>query len=64
MDISLIMKITGIGMLTAAAYQILARAGREDQAVLISIAGSVVVLFIISERVGELFDSIRTIFGL
>lgn len=51
-------------MLTAAAYQILARAGREDQAVLISIAGSVVVLFIISERVGELFDSIRTIFGL
>lgn len=64
MDVTLIMRIAGIGLLIAAAHHILTRAGREEQAMLLSIAGSVVVLLMISERIGELFDSIRSMFGL
>ncbi len=64
MDVSLLIKVSGVCLLVAAAYQILNRAGREEQAMLLSITGTVIILIVIIERVGELFDSIRSIFGL
>lgn len=64
MDVSLILKVAGVGMLISACHQILTRAGREEQAMLVSVAGSVIVLIVLSEKIGELFDSIRTIFGI
>ncbi len=64
MDVSLIMKVAGVGILVAIAHQILTRAGREEQAMLISVTGVVVVLFLIVEKVGELFGSLRNIFGI
>lgn len=64
MDVSLIMKVAGVGILIAIAHQILTRAGREEQAMLISVTGVIIVLFLVVEKIGELFDSIRGIFGL
>lgn len=64
MDISLIFKIAGIGMLIAVSYQILQRAGREEQALLLSLTGVVLVLLVLVGKIGELFSEIRSIFGL
>ena len=64
MDVSLIFKIAGVGMLVAVSYQILQRAGREEQALLLSLTGVVFVLLILIGKIGDLFGEIRTIFGL
>ena len=64
MDVSLIMKVAGVGLLIAACHQILTRAGRDEQAMLVTIAGTVIVLLLLSEKIGDLFKSIQTIFGL
>ena len=64
MDIALIMKVAGVGLLIAACHQILTRAGRDEQAMLVTIAGTVIVLLLLSEKIGDLFKSIQTIFGL
>ncbi len=64
MDVSLLFKIAGIGMLIAVSYQILQRAGRDEQAMLLSLTGVVFVLLILVGKIGELFGEIRTVFGL
>ncbi|MCH5211840.1 MAG: stage III sporulation protein AC [Oscillospiraceae bacterium] len=64
MDINLIFQIAGIGIVVAVINQLLSRAGRDEQALLITIAGLIVVLFILTERIGELFESIKRIFNL
>ena len=64
MEAGIILKIAGIGILVAAAYQILCRAGREDQALLVSLAGIVIVLLIVLEQIEGLFDTVRSMFGL
>jgi len=64
MDVALILKVAGVGVLIAACHQILSRAGRDDQAMFVSVAGTVIVLVVLSEKIGELFESIRTIFGI
>ncbi|MBQ8400512.1 MAG: stage III sporulation protein AC [Clostridia bacterium] len=64
MDISLLFKIAGAGVLIAVSYQILQKAGRDDQATLLSLAGVIVVLFLLVGKIGDLFTEVRTIFGL
>ncbi len=64
MDISLILKIAGVGILVTVAHQILAKAGRDEQAVMVSIAGVVIVLLLIVGKIGDLFDTVRDIFGI
>ena len=64
METEIILKIAGIGMMVAVAYHVLSRAGRDDQAMLVSLAGIVLVLFIILEQISGLFDTVRSIFGL
>lgn len=64
MNVDLIFQIAGVGIVVAVINQLLARAGRDEQALLITIAGLVVVLFILTERIGELFASIKHIFNL
>ena len=54
MDVTLILKVAGVGILVAACHQILSRAGREDQAMLVSVAGTVIVLVLLAEKIGEL----------
>ena len=64
MNIDLIFKIAGVGMVVAVLNQLLTRAGREEQALLTTIAGLVVVLLILSQEIGNLFDTIKNIFNL
>ncbi|MBR6708594.1 MAG: stage III sporulation protein AC [Clostridia bacterium] len=64
MDISLIIKVAGVGMLVSIAAQVLGKAGREEQAMLVSIAGLVVVMLLLVREVGNLFDTVKSVFGV
>ena len=64
MDIDLLFKIAAIGILVAVIHQVLVRAGREDQAMMTTLAGLVIVLTMVIKEISTLFESVRTIFGL
>ncbi len=64
MDVDLIFQIAGIGIIVAVLNQLLVRSGREEQALLTTIAGLIVVLFIITQQIGDLFDTVKQIFRL
>ena len=64
MDISLIIKVVGVGILVAISAQILSKYGRDEQATFVGIAGIVVVLLMLVGEIGELIASVRDIFGL
>ena len=64
MDISLILKVAGIGILVAISAQILSKYGRDEQATFVGIAGIVVVLLLLVGEIGELFATVRDVFGL
>lgn len=64
MDISLIIKIAGIGMLVSVASQILSKSGRDEQAMLVTIAGIVAALMLLISQISELFDMIVSTFGM
>lgn len=64
MEVDLIFKIAAVGIIITVLNQVLIRSGREDQAMLVALAGVIVVLFIIIEQVSGLFDAVKTIFGL
>ena len=63
MDITLILKIAGVGVLVASAAQILSKSGRAEQATLVTVAGIIVALLLIVGEIGKLFSSVRGIFG-
>ena len=64
MDIILILKTVGVGLIITVATQILTRAGRDDQAMLVSVVGVVVVLLMLISEISNLFDTIKNTFGL
>ena len=64
MDINLLFKIAAIGILVAVLYQVLVRAGREDQAMMTTLAGLVVVLFWVIHYISSLFETVQTLFQL
>ena len=64
MDISLILKIAGIGMLVSVASQILSKSGRDEQAMLVTVAGILVTLMLLVSQIRELFDMIVSTFGM
>ena len=63
MDVDLIFKIAAVGILVAVLNMLLSRSGRDDQALMTSIAGLLVVLVIIVQEISDLFDLIRELFG-
>ena len=63
MDVDLIFKIAAIGIIVAILNQVLSRSGREEQATMTTLAGLVVVLMMITQKVSELFDLVKTLFG-
>ena len=63
-SIDLVFKIAAIGILIAVLYQLLVRSGREDIAMMVSIAGLVIVLLMVVDMVSGLFSSVKNIFGL
>ena len=64
MDINLLFKIAAIGILVAVLNQVLGRAGREDQAMMTTLAGIVIVLSIVINEISQLFSTVRTLFNL
>lgn len=64
MEISLLFKIVGVGMIVAVAHQILSKAGREEQATMVSLSGMVIVLLMLMDEIAALFSAIRSLFGL
>ena len=64
MDIDLILKVAGIGMIITVVCQVMSRAGRDEQSTLVSLAGTVLILILIAERVGDLVATLRRVFGL
>ncbi|WP_409970060.1 stage III sporulation protein AC [Bengtsoniella intestinalis] len=63
MDVDLIFKIAAIGILVAVLNQLLVRSGREEQAMMTTLAGLVTVLMILVQEIHNLFELIRTLFG-
>ena len=59
----LIFKIAGVGMIVAVLNLLLAKAGREEQALMVTIAGLVTVLLLLVGEVGPLFSTLRSVFG-
>lgn len=64
MDISLIIKIAGIGILVAVASQILSKSGRDEQAMFVTIAGILVALMLLVTQIRDLFDLIASVFEM
>ena len=64
MNVDLIFKVAGIGIVVAVLNQLLIRSGREEQALLTTIAGLIVVLYVLTAEIGDLFRSIKQIFDL
>ena len=62
MDIGLIMKVAGIGMIVTVACQILSKAGRDEQATMTTLAGLVVVLMIVAQKIFDLFELVKSLF--
>lgn len=64
MDVDLVFKIAAIGILVAVLNILLSRAGRDEQALMTTIAGLVVVLVLAIQKISELFDLIKSLFSL
>ena len=64
MDIDFIFKIAAIGIIVAVLNLLLVRSGREEQGMMTTIAGLIVVLLMIVEQIAGLFDQIKSVFGL
>ena len=64
MDIDMIFKIAAIGIIVAILNQLLVRSGREEQAMLTTLAGLIVVLTMIVTQISSLFSTIKSLFGL
>ena len=63
MDISLILKIAGVGIIVTVICQMLSKAGRDEQATYVSIAGIIVALMLLVGELGELFNTVKEVFG-
>lgn len=64
MEVDLIFKIAAIGIIVSVLNQLLKRAERDEQAMMTTLAGLIVVLLMIINEIAELFDTIKTVFGL
>lgn len=60
----LIFKIAAIGIIVAVLHQVLIRSGREEQAMMVTLAGIVVVLMMLVQQISTLFETVKSVFGL
>lgn len=63
MEIDLIFKIAAVGIIVSILNQVLSRSGRDEQATMTTLAGLVVVLMILVEKIADLFDLVKTLFA-
>lgn len=64
MDTGLIFRIVGVGLLVSVACQILSKTGREEQSMLVSVAGVVLIMLMLVSEISDLLETIRSLFGL
>lgn len=64
MNVSLVLKVAGVGLIVGVACQILSKNGRDEQATLVTLAGIVIVMLMLSKEIGSLFNTIKSVFGL
>lgn len=64
MDISIVFRIAAVGILISVLNQVLIRSGREEQAMMTTLAGLVVVLFWVINYISDLFNAVQTLFQL
>ena len=64
MEVDLIFKIAAIGILVAVLNQVLSRAGRDEQAMMVTLTGLVVVLMMVVQEIASLFNLVKDLFGL
>ena len=62
MDVELIFKIAAVGIIVSILNQVLVRSGREEQATMTTLAGLVVVVIIIVQKIAQLFDLVKNLF--
>ena len=62
MEIDLIFKIAAVGIIVSVLNQVLSRSGRDEQATMTTLAGLVVVLMIVAQKISELFDLVKNLF--
>lgn len=62
MEIDLVFKIAAIGIIVSILNQVLSRSGREEQATMTTLAGLVVVLMMMAQKIADLFDLVKTLF--
>ena len=63
-EVSLVLKIAGVGMLVAIISTVLSKAGRDEQAMLVTVGGILVVMLMLIEQIGELIEIVQSVFGL
>ena len=63
MDVDLIFRIAAVGILGAVLGQLLTRSGRDEQALMTTLAGLIVVLMLIVEQISRLFSMMKSVFG-
>ena len=64
MDVSLILKVGGVGFLVSVICQVLSKSGRDEQSLLVSVSGMILVLLMLIGQLEELISSVRGVFGL
>ena len=64
MDVDFIFRVAAIGIIVTVLNQLLVRSGREEQAMMTTIAGLVVVMLMVISGIGELFETVKSVFGL
>ncbi len=64
MDVDLIFKIAAVGIIVSVLNQVLIRSGREEQATMTTLAGLIVVLMMMIYEISNLFDTVKSVFGL
>lgn len=63
LDISLILRVAGVGVLVSLSASILNKSGRDEQAMFVTVAGIIVVMLMLVGEIGELFLEVRSVFG-
>lgn len=64
MEIEFVFKVAGVGLIVAVLNMIVGKSGRDEQALIVTISGLIVVLALVIPEIGRLFESIRAVFGL
>lgn len=64
MEVGLVLKIAGIGVLVSVISMILTKSGKDEQAMMVSIGGIIIVMLMLVEEIGLLIDTVRDVFGL